>query len=205
MIITYGQIRHAMSGKYYPMTLVGKDARVVTKAVNMGIDAHLEACFVPERGDLYTQVGHRLKCSVSPDSLPVLLRRLTENLEYNENDADCDAEHGESLASSILDTLGISNDIGCFSIVPEYDMKKSRLYDLGIGTMFILEDNPTVAFEYRGAGRVEGHIVIEPDECECDDDEDMIHLCMLDLVDFLPGNPEVIVLETHHDHAQSGS
>lgn len=82
----------------YSMSLVGHDAQAVQAAVNQGIDSHLEACFVPARGDSYKWIGsYRLQCSVSPESLPVLVRRLLETGE----------DHAMSLASSICSTLEI--------------------------------------------------------------------------------------------------
>jgi hypothetical protein len=91
----------------YRMSLVGEDSRKVITAVNQGIDAHLEACFVPDRGDRFisnTSQGipgkmscARLDCEVSPQSLVTLVRRLM-------NSGDPAAE---SLASSICQTLGI--------------------------------------------------------------------------------------------------
>jgi len=105
--ITYEDVRRAMS-KPYTMSLTGRAIKAVMAAVNQGIDAHLEACFVPERGDLYAggarRVGskvmcHTLDCSVSSESLPVLLRRLFE-LE----DTDLEDE-AQSLANDILETL----------------------------------------------------------------------------------------------------
>ena len=82
----------------YPMRLIPDDADVVMAAVNQGIDAHLEACFVPDRGDSYewSDTG-RLNCNVSPESLPVLIRRLLESGD----------ENAEYLASGICETLDI--------------------------------------------------------------------------------------------------
>lgn len=85
------------NGRPYSMELVGEDAQVVSDAVNQGIDAHLEACFCPSRGDSFTWSGSRLYCQVSCESMPVLLRRLSEF----DNDA------AMSLRSSILETIGI--------------------------------------------------------------------------------------------------
>jgi hypothetical protein len=93
------------------------EIRAVLQAVNQGIDTHLEACFVRERGDDYThgqrKIGELVLCScldcvVSPESMPVLLRRLYE-LEgtYEEMDAAI------SLADGILTVLGI-NQFGDF-------------------------------------------------------------------------------------------
>lgn len=84
-------------GKPYNMDLIGEDAHVIMDAVNQGIDSHLEACFCPDRGDAYIWSGGRLYCLVSAESMPVLLRRLSE----------FDSEAAMSLRSSILETLGI--------------------------------------------------------------------------------------------------
>ena len=98
---TYDEIRNLMGGKPFSMSLVGEDAQAVITAVNQGIDARLEACFCPDRGDHFeiechmvgeTHLQHRLECSVSPQSMPTLLRRLYDG-------------GGESLADSILSVL----------------------------------------------------------------------------------------------------
>ena len=91
----------------YIMSLVGADRHRVIAAVNQGIDSYLEACFVPDRGDRYETKtppgihgiisGPRLECTVSPKSLPVLVRRLIESGD----------DEAESLASSICSTLDI--------------------------------------------------------------------------------------------------
>ena len=91
----------------YHMSLVAEDRQKVIAAVNQGIDAYLEACFVPDRGDSFRPKtppgirgrisGPRLECKVSPKSLPVLVRRLMES----------DDERAESLASDICQTLEI--------------------------------------------------------------------------------------------------
>lgn len=107
--VTYDTICTAIAGEPYTMSLTGTDEiRAVVAAVNQGIDAHLEACFCPQRGDRYEGGERRagrlilcrtLECVVSPESLPTLLRRLTEG-----NDA------GMSLAGDILMTLGFDED-----------------------------------------------------------------------------------------------
>ena len=91
----------------YHMSLVAEDRQKVIAAVNQGIDAYLEACYVPARGDSFRLQtpprirgrisGPRLECKVSPKSLPVLVRRLMESGD----------EQAESLASSMCQTLGI--------------------------------------------------------------------------------------------------
>ena len=82
---------------YYQMDLVSDDAKAVIDAVNQGIDAHLDACNVPSRGDKYRVYGNRMACEISAESLPVLVRRLMES--GNEN--------ALLLASAICETLGI--------------------------------------------------------------------------------------------------
>ncbi len=109
--ISYQAIRQAMDGQDYTMSLTDRDEiRAVIAAVNQRIDSHLEACFLPARGDHYAagqrQVGslvlcHCLDCTVSLQSLPVLLRRLCQ-LNADERIADA----GLSLAGDILLTLG---------------------------------------------------------------------------------------------------
>jgi hypothetical protein len=89
------------------MSLVAEDRQRVIAAVNQGIDAYLEACFVPGRGDSFGLKtppgirgrisGPRLECKVTPKSLPVLIRRLMES----------DDEAAESLASDICQTIEI--------------------------------------------------------------------------------------------------
>ncbi len=98
--INYDLIRQAMNAEPYTMSLTHTDAALVEQAVNQGIDAHLEGCFVPDRGDCFQWRGHRLECIVSVESLPTLLRRL-----YEIEDEDSEAAR---LADDILQTLGIN-------------------------------------------------------------------------------------------------
>jgi hypothetical protein len=91
----------------YPMSLVGADCEAVIAAVNQGIDAYLEACFVPDRGDQFGYTlsrrgsggvpGARLECHLSPESLVTLVRRLLQ----------ADDPTAESLAAGICQTLGL--------------------------------------------------------------------------------------------------
>ena len=90
----------------YTMSLVGEDRQAVIAAVNQGIDARLEACFAPERGDRFnrstadrraTLSPARLECRVSPTSLVVLVRRL---MQMGDSAA-------ESLAACVCQSLGI--------------------------------------------------------------------------------------------------
>jgi hypothetical protein len=100
-------IAEAAPKRGYSMSLVGEDQPTVIAAVNQGIDAYLEACFVPGPGDSFRLKtppgilgrisGRRLECKVSPESLRVLGRRLMES----------DDERAESLASDICQTLAI--------------------------------------------------------------------------------------------------
>ena len=116
-IVTYAAIREAMKGEPFTMSLTDKDKVMeVMESVNEGIDSYLQACYVPTRGDDYsggtrgftaTEDGARwkkgeyvimsrtLECTVSVESLPVLLRRMFER--------------DSSLAASILYCLGFSD------------------------------------------------------------------------------------------------
>ena len=112
--VAYETIRTAMGNEPFTMSLTDEDElTAVIAAVKEGIDAHLEACYCPDRGDRY-EGGKRkagkltlcrtLECSISPESLPGLLRRLCES------DLGGDVEvqsAGSSLASDILMCLGI--------------------------------------------------------------------------------------------------
>lgn len=113
--VTYETVRQAMKGKPLTMSLVETDeVRAVIEAVNEGIDGHLEACYCPDRGDRY-EGGKRkagklvlcrtLECSISQESLPVLLRRLCES----ELGGNVDVQSaGNRLASDILMVLGVN-------------------------------------------------------------------------------------------------
>jgi hypothetical protein len=101
---TYDAVRKAQGTDTYCMELVGRiDIEAMMAAVNQGIDSHLEACFVPDLGDVFEPkkrkvgsrcVGHVLACKVSQESMPVLLRRLFEGQEPDQH-----------LAQDILDNL----------------------------------------------------------------------------------------------------
>ena len=112
--VTYETVRQAMHGEPFPMSLTDEnEIRAVIAAANEGIDAHLEACYCPDRGDRY-EGGKRkagnfvlcrtLECSVSPESMPVLLRRLCAS----DLGGDEVQEAGSRLASDILLVLGIN-------------------------------------------------------------------------------------------------
>ena len=114
-------IREAMDDEgltHFTMSLVGDDIEAVTKAVNIGIDSHLTACFCKERGDSFGHgersitatsdterwkagdklvLAETLEGRVSAESLTVLLRRLHEE----------GSEAAWSLRTDILSTLGI--------------------------------------------------------------------------------------------------
>ncbi len=124
--ITYSQVLEAHP-EPYEMELRGDSADVLAQAILVGIDSHLEACFVEERGDqcLFHRVAHiatlndekviapccdsrpnSLSVVVSATSLPVLLRRLSE-LEYG-GDTDLQ-DAARSLADDILETIGLGD------------------------------------------------------------------------------------------------
>ena len=117
--------------KPYRMSLTSPgEIAAVRAAVNHGIDSHLEACFIRDRGDSYERgersaLGRKLcntlECVVSPESLVVLVRRrLTVDFEHHDEcprrddgDAACECPAGDvgeeaaSLASCICQTLDI--------------------------------------------------------------------------------------------------
>jgi hypothetical protein len=112
--VDYETIRQAMANEPFTMSLTDTDEiKAVIAAVNEGIDAHLEACYCPDRGDKYEGGERRagklvlcrtLECVVSVESLPVLLRRLCES---DLGDPEVEAE-GNRLASDILMCLGVN-------------------------------------------------------------------------------------------------
>jgi hypothetical protein len=118
--VSYETIRQAMDGEPFTMSLTDEDEiKTVIAGVNQGIDGHLEACYCPDRGDRYSG-GERkagklvlcrtLECTISVESLPVLLRRLCES--DLGGDPDVQAE-GNRLAGDILLCLGV-NEYGTF-------------------------------------------------------------------------------------------
>lgn len=124
----YDDIIKVCDDDNYTCSLTDDDATVATKMVNIGIDSRLQACFIPDRGDSFTNgersitatsdtdkwktgdklvLANTLECDISPESLPVFLRRLCEDTEYTGEDDD-DNDVGSSLASSILYSLGFT-------------------------------------------------------------------------------------------------
>lgn len=104
--LNYEAVREAMDKEPYKMNLTGQAALAVQQVVNQGIDSYLEACYVPDRGDSYKVVPgahdmHQttLKCVVSVESMPVLLRRLL----------DAEDEEANDLAETILEQLGVEH------------------------------------------------------------------------------------------------
>lgn len=111
-MISYARITKACKSKPYKIVARGSDRALIMAAVNQGIDSHLEGCYVTGR-DTYEWkrdkiAGIELHCSISPESLPVLLRRLANT---------CDEAH--LLASDILSSLKIKGDP--FDIVSPVD------------------------------------------------------------------------------------
>jgi len=129
-IYQYDDIIKACDGENFTMSITCDDeARVATKMVNIGIDSRLQACYVPDRGDSFSngersitatedtsrwKIGDKLvlattlDCELSPESLPVFLRRLCEDTEWIEGDEECDDVVGNTLASDILYSLGFT-------------------------------------------------------------------------------------------------
>ena len=101
LTLSYGQLPSKeiltanMEGDTYEMQLVGRDADVVTEAVNQGIDAHLEAIMFVQ-----FSAGHKLGLRIEKESIHTLLRRLVELWENGNEEAG-------DLASCILQTLDV--------------------------------------------------------------------------------------------------
>jgi len=92
-----GKAIAAASTEPYRLRACPGDAKHIEAAINQGIDSHLEACFIPDRGDSYQWGDTHLKCKISPESFPVLIRRLMES----------DSDDAQSLAFSLCDSLDI--------------------------------------------------------------------------------------------------
>ena len=127
MKIKYAAIRKAMEkeckgGKYH-MRLVKSDGQAVERAVNQGIDSHLEAAFIPERGDKFEWKNGFLACEITQEGMCTLLRRLFE-AGCKEDDVAFD------LAMDILGTLGwdeeIDDDIEIVSDLDSSDCEGSE-------------------------------------------------------------------------------
>jgi len=88
-------ITNAMNGEPFPMELIGKDAEVMSRGVNQGIDSHMEGLTESS----FDGNQKRLFCTIAPNEMVILLRRLWELAENDGNDAALD------LQSSILDIL----------------------------------------------------------------------------------------------------
>lgn len=70
-----------------------EDFNSILYAVNQGIDSHLQALHFTQGAGEYG----RVKLTFTPESMPVLVRRLMESAD----------EESQQLASSICGTLGI--------------------------------------------------------------------------------------------------
>jgi hypothetical protein len=124
--ITYTQVRESHP-EPYAMKLWGDEAAVVAQAIIVGIDSHLEACFVKERGDksvrAFPQFFHvatlndqqvmipeqaspnLVELEFTAESLPVLVRRLYE-LDFG---ADTNLQDvARCLADQILESIGLA-------------------------------------------------------------------------------------------------
>ncbi len=92
-----GIIRKALGTKPYQAVLVGEGRSAAIKAVNQGIDAHLEGMTSSQFEDASDRFSAKLKCSISPKDMLVFLRRLGEMPD----------EAAISLRIDILDSLNI--------------------------------------------------------------------------------------------------
>ena len=93
-----GVIKKAIGNKPFPAELTGELRMAAIKAVNQGIDSHLEAITSSQFDDIpIDKFGNRLKCLISPKDMLVFLRRLSE----------IDDIAAMSLRIDILDSFGI--------------------------------------------------------------------------------------------------
>jgi len=107
--ISYADIRKAMNGEPFDITTMSiKEKKMIAKAINVGIDSRLQACFVPDRGDKISTENGRMAVEFSIESFPVFLRRLFEMVGLNDTD-----DTGTDLGSGCLEVLGF-NDTGKF-------------------------------------------------------------------------------------------
>jgi peroxiredoxin len=83
---------HAEKHFPYRMTVVRNDIELVKKAIDQGIDSHLEAVFFNQ-----FNAGHKLGIEIKDaESMHILLRRLIE----------IDDESALEFASCVMETLG---------------------------------------------------------------------------------------------------
>jgi len=72
--VTYDCVRKAIGDEPFTMSLTDTDEiQAVIEAVNQGIDAHLEACFSPDRGDRYEgaeRKARKLQILIERSKLP---------------------------------------------------------------------------------------------------------------------------------------
>lgn len=117
-VIPYSQIREAVAkipSGYYWMRPTDDDNALIMAAVNQGIDSRLEAGYLHARGDRYQWRNSRIEWHLSPESLPVLLRRLLETEE----------EHACSLASAIINSLDLDDGSDVVEVVPDREFVPS--------------------------------------------------------------------------------
>ena len=97
-VISYEDVIKACDGEPFKMKLVGEEGQEVMRAVNIGIDSHLEACFIKGQDEFGWDEDGKLDCKISPESLPILIRRL-----FDKDDLS-------SIAESILTALGFNEE-----------------------------------------------------------------------------------------------
>lgn len=100
---TVEQIEKDFPKDGYPMELSPCDFKIVSDAINQGIDAHLEAIFFDQFAASYGKQGVIIR---DTKSLQVLMRRLMEAGDKKVDD-DLDLELEYDLVNCILSTLEI--------------------------------------------------------------------------------------------------
>ena len=95
VLIKYDDVIEACDGEVFKASFVPSDGKIVEMAVNKHpIDSHLEACFDKNKDSYeWDNEVDKLVCSVSPESLAVLVRRLF--------DLDDCSEIGEAILTAL--------------------------------------------------------------------------------------------------------
>ncbi|RLI52781.1 MAG: hypothetical protein DRO87_12635 [Candidatus Thorarchaeota archaeon] len=106
-LVTYAAVREAQGDEPFHIdTQCQTEANALAAAINQGIDSRLQAVSCQDKvrammiGDKVA--GMRLHLDITPDTLPVLIRRLFEGSGMDEETFDA----AESLASGIMTSLG---------------------------------------------------------------------------------------------------
>jgi len=113
-LVTYAAVREAQGDEpFHITTQCQTQANALAEAINIGIDARLQAVSVTDKivakmvGDKV--LANELQLEITPDTLPVLIRRLFDG--QGMDDETFDAAH--TLGGDIMNSLGF-DDTGKF-------------------------------------------------------------------------------------------